>query len=102
MKSEIGQTTAELDGAYKPRKYEIAGVDLYGERQDDGTVKLGPTPTIGDDHRTHLRAFPEEMLVEGVVYTLEFIKENHWPGREQLEKDDPSDMRLRICWGVYV
>lgn len=91
-----------MSETYTPKRGEVAGLDLYGERQDDGTIKLGSAPSMGDDHRTHVREFPEEIEVEGVVYTLEFVKENHWQGREQLEKDDPSDMRLRICWGVYV
>jgi hypothetical protein len=102
MKSEIGQTQDELDSAYKPKKFEISGFELYGERQDDGTIKLGYTPSIGDDHRTHLREFPKEVLVEGSVYTLEYVQENKWPGRAEVENSDPDDMRLRICWGVYV
>ncbi len=94
-------TEDETSGAYVPKKFEISGVSLYGERQDDGTIKIGTAPTIGDDHRTHVREFPETILVEGVVYTLENVAQNEWPGRTQLQAEDPSNIALRICWGEY-
>jgi len=79
---------------YIPKKYEIAGFELYGERQDDGSIKLGAS-----SETTHLPAFPEQVEVCGVVYTLECVTENEWDGRDSCSPDDP---RLRICWGVYV
>lgn len=87
---------------YTPKRGEIAGVDLFGEIQKDGTIKLGSAPRLGDDHRTQVREFPEEIEVEGVVYKLEDVRKNTWHGREQVEKDDPDDPRLSIVWGVYV
>lgn len=84
---------------YKPRKFEIAGVDILGERQDDGSIKLGAEPSIGPDTRTHLPAFPEKIDVEGVTYTLEDVRENDGKWRETAPPDHPG---LRLCWGVYV
>ena len=85
--------------AYAPRKYEIAGFDLLGERQDDGSIKLGSKPRFSPDDRTHLPAFPEEVEVGGIVYKLEFVKENQGEWRKTAPPDHPG---LRICWGVYV
>lgn len=87
---------------YAPKPGEVAGFDLYGERQDDGSIKLGTASTIPEvpDNRTHLPAFPDNVEVLGRVYTLEFIRgndEGEWAKTAPV--DDP---RRRICWGVYV
>jgi hypothetical protein len=88
-----------VGGVYRPDAYEIAGFDLCGERQSDGSIKIGFfRPGLPDD-RTHLPAFPEQVQVEGVTYELEFVKENEWEGRAHA---DPDDDRLKLCWGVYV
>lgn len=92
------------EDAYVPEPWEIAGFDLFGERQDDGSIKLGSRSQVPGfpDTRTHLPAFPEAVAVVGVDYTLEFVKENEWEGRAEVEKANPDDPRLRICWGIYV
>lgn len=90
---------------YVPKEWEIAGFDLFGERQDDGSIKLGhhnPNLPGLPDKRTHVPAFPKEVEAFGAVYTLEFVKENEWEGRAEVEKNNPADPRLRICWGIYV
>lgn len=87
---------------YQPKPFEVAGVDLIGERQSDGSIKLGSASRFGPDTRTSVPAFPEEIEVCGATYTLEYVKENDWAGRKALEQSDPNDPRLRICWGIYV
>jgi len=89
---------------YAPKPWEIAGFELYGERQDNGSIKLGTHDPASQlpDQRTQVPAFPEKVEVVGVVYTLEFVKENNWGGRKRVEKNDPANPLLRICWGVYV
>lgn len=86
--------------AYRPQKYEIAGIDLFGERQDDGTIKLGPrmqvTGTRTPDNRTQVSDFPDEIEVEGVTYVLEEIRLN------RVECNlSPGHPGYNIEWGVY-
>ncbi len=79
---------------YEPKPYEIAGVDLIGYRQPDGKIQLGSSPKNG----TLLDDFPKSILVQGVVYTLEFIKKNDGePGH--LPANHPGK---NIEWGIYV
>lgn len=56
---------------YKPKKFEIAGFELCGWKLDNGDVVLGPS-CLGD--RTVVPAFPEQVDVLGVVYTLETVE----------------------------
>ena len=67
--------------AYKPGPYEIAGFDLYAERQDDGTLLIG----FGEV-KPRLTDFPAEVELLGATYTLEDVRKNS-PGT--------------IEWGVY-
>lgn len=77
---------------YKAKKYDLAGFDLFGRRQSDGTIMLGigSNPTPMDD-------FPKEVEVLGVVYTLEYIKKNDDP-LGKLANDHPGK---NIEWGIY-
>ena len=86
-------------GTYHPKAFEIAGFDLFGERQSDGSIKLGAKPRLGPDDRTHLSAFPEKVRVQGATYELEFVKENLDGQGNRLPPDHPGH---NICWGVYV
>lgn len=85
--------------AYQPKPMEIAGVDIVGERQSDGTLKLGTASTVLPDTRDAVDAFPEEVEVCGATYTLETVRKN---------KDDfpavvvPGHPGYNIEWGIYV
>lgn len=79
---------------YQLRPEDLAGFDIYGSRNNDGTITIGHAePTV------RLPAFPDKVEVLGNVYTLEAVTENDGMWRENAEPNDP---RLRICWGVYV
>ena len=81
---------------YEPKPFEIAGVDLYGERQDDGTVLIGSS---NHGPATPLPDFPSELKVAGAVYTLEYIKKN----RDEVPNVVvPGHPGYNIEWGVYV
>jgi len=75
---------------YIPKPAEIAGIDLYGLRQKDGSI------LIGEKNPTHLKDFPENIIVCDRVYGLESISKN---------KDDCSlsetDKGYNIEWGIY-
>lgn len=94
MMARTGNTTA-----YKPQPFEIAGVDLSGERQDDGTVKIGTKPNFGPDNRPNLPDFPEEIDVCGTIYTLEFIKKNRDEAPDVVVPGHPG---YNLEWGIYV
>jgi hypothetical protein len=90
-----------MPGPYIARPEDIAGFDLYGTRNNDGTITIGHSAP-----EVTLPSFPDEVELLGNVYTLEFVRENGDDGDGRIEKwrkeaasDDP---RLRICWGVYV
>lgn len=72
----------------------LAGFEVFGERQDDGSIILGHT-----EPKKTASEFPAAITVLGVTYTLEFVKENEFPSTINIPADDP---RRRICWGVYV
>lgn len=74
--------------AYQPNPGEIAGFDLFGRRQEDGTVKIGSN-TYPD--------FPQECRCEGMTYTLELIKKNKDEGNLA-----PGHPGYDIEWGIYV
>lgn len=91
----------EGSASYKLRGIDLAGFDIYGERQDDGKILIGHS-----GETLLLDAFPQEVEVLGYTFELEFIRENgkddsgavlEWA--KNVPADDP---RLRICWGVYV
>lgn len=84
------------DGVYEPKPFEIAGVDLFGRRQPDGTVLVGPSPS--GTGGTRLPDFPEKIRVCGAVYTLEFVRKNNQDGPAA----DPGHPGHDIEWGVYV
>jgi len=74
---------------YYPKQYDLAGFDIAGELQDDGTICL----SVGDT----VEAFPPEVKLLGVVYTLE----NTLLNREANDLQ-PSDPGYNLCWGQYV
>lgn len=91
---------------YKPKPYDIAGFDIYGERQPDGSIKIGAPPipdTVETDQRTHLPDFPESIEVCGAVYTLEYVKPNELSDelRARLSPERLAHNE-KICWGIYV
>lgn len=78
---------------YVPKPYEVAGFELMGYRQADGSIKLGP-----EGKGVHLPNFPKEVAAFGVVYTLERVKRNI-----DLAPDLPEDHEgYSIEWGEYV
>lgn len=79
---------------YKPQCYEIAGVNLIGYRQADGSVVLGD-----QTHGTHLPDFPEDIDVEGVTYSLEYVRKNR---EESPDIVVPGHPGYPIEWGIYV
>ena len=82
--------------AYQPKPFEIAGVDLFGRRQSDGSVILGGHPT---SNGTPMPDFPQEVEVCGAVYTLEFIKKNKDEAPDVVVPGHPG---YDIEWGIYV
>lgn len=91
--------------AYQPKPYDIAGFDIYGERQPDGSIKIGPPPAQPEsrDERTHLPDFPDSIEVCGAVYTLEYVKPNEISDkmRARLSPERLAHQET-ICWGIYV
>lgn len=85
--------------AHQPKPGEIAGVDLVGERQPDGKVKLGTASRILPDDREAVPDFPQEIEVAGAVYTLEFIRKNKDEAPNVVVPGHPG---YNIEWGVYV
>ena len=81
---------------FVPKAGEIAGFDMIGWKQTDGTFILGDK-TYG----RRVDEFPQEVHVCDVTYTLEFIK---WNTDEQSEEilATWTDEQKSICWGVYV
>ncbi len=67
--------------SYIPKPGEIAGFELIGYRQKDKSIRLGT------ESGTQLQDFPNEVVVNGMTYTLEEITKNSIPPIE---------------WGVYV
>jgi hypothetical protein len=74
---------------YKPQKYDLAGFDLVGYRQPDGSIRLGSKVIVSE--------FPPEVELIGVVYTLEEIVVNDKDGT--LSEDHPGK---HLMWGIYV
>jgi hypothetical protein len=60
--------------AYEPKPFDIAGFELIGYRQVDGTILLGAGGAKGQG--TPTADFPKEVTVCGATYTLENIKKN--------------------------
>lgn len=69
---------------------DIAGFELYGERQADGTILVG-TPPVGN--RRRLEDFPETIELLGMTYTLEEVRRN----RDMFPGPVPP-----IEWGLYI
>lgn len=80
-------------GDYKPKRYEIAGVDLIGYRQPDGSIRLGKN----DPDASRLPNFPKSIEVEGIVYTLELIRKN-----DERNSLPDNHSGKHIEWGTYV
>jgi hypothetical protein len=78
--------------AYEPKKGEVAGFDLVGHRQADGSIILGTPPTSES-----IPEFPEEVKAFGAVYTLEYIKKNDPDDKLPNEHSGKT-----IEWGIYV
>ena len=51
---------------FEVERYELAGFDLAGRRQEDGTIKLYLTDRVIDD-------WPKEITFHGPTYTLEKV-----------------------------
>lgn len=96
--------------AHKLKPHELAGFDVIGYRQKDGRIALGgsgsPLVKAMDAHLgvtpIVVDTFPEQIELLGVIWALEFVKENEWEGRAEVERTNPDDPRLSICWGIYV
>ncbi len=74
--------------AYTLKRSELAGFDVIGYRQADGTIKLG------SQNGTQLDDFPDEIELNGNVFALEEVKsQGHLPA------DHPGRV---IEWGIYV
>lgn len=83
---------------YQPEQYEVSGFELYGERQDDGTILLGFGP-----NRKPMDDFPKTVELTGSVYILEFVRPNKVSEEtRQRVGTERADKAERICWGVYV
>lgn len=81
---------------YVLRPEELAGFDVYGERQDDGSITLGSCGT-----KVNVPAFPQEVTIPGYgTYTLEGVRENS-EGMDP-QRFPPDHKGWRICWGIYV
>lgn len=76
---------------YEPKAGQIAGLELIGYRQQDGTIKLGT------QSGEHLENFPEEIQTPYGIFTLEFIKKN-----DEEDVLPPTHEGKMIEWGVYV
>ncbi len=66
--------------AYEPEPFEVVGFEIAAKRQEDGSLKTVTKETVFED------GFPEEVKLNGVVYTLENVK----------EQEDGN-----YCWGQY-
>ena len=72
---------------YEPKPAEIASFELFGRRLPDGRVQIGDSV----DNEV-MDAFPAEVKVCGIVYTLEDIKRN---------LDEDGNVIDNIEWGIY-
>ena len=73
---------------YIPKRGEVAGFELHGYRQPDGTIRLGSD----DKYGTALPEFPGLVEVAGAEYRLEYINQN---------VDAKGEVRNNMEWGVY-
>lgn len=74
---------------YLVRHTDLAGFDLIGRRQEDGTLKLGP---FGEGEQ--LDDWPEEAEILGKVFILEEVKKQDGPKVPENKRD--------VEWGIYV
>lgn len=77
---------------YEAKKGQIAGFEVIGYRQKDGSVQLG-NPENGDI----LTDFPNEIKTPYGIFQLESIKSND--EEDKLPNDHPGK---NIEWGIYV
>ena len=75
---------------YEPKPGEIAGFEIIGYRQPDGTVK------IPNEDAEAVLDFPEEVRVCGATYTLEGVNKNDEDGTMP---DDHGGKYIE--WGLY-
>lgn len=76
---------------FKVKTGQIAGFEVIGYRQKDGTIKLG------NQNGEQLADFPEAIETPYGIFTLELIKKN--------DKDNslpPGHEGKDIEWGIYV
>jgi hypothetical protein len=65
----MDEVVYDEENPYEPSPHEIAGFDLCGWKQADGTILLGSS---NDPNKaTRVDKFPEVVYVCGVMYTLE-------------------------------
>jgi hypothetical protein len=81
------------DRPYVPRVDDLAGVTLFGRRQEDGTINVGSDIVAA----INMPTFPEYIEVGGAKWALEGVTENTLPA------DAPPNHSGRgIVWGEYV
>ena len=80
-----GTCQESIRNAYKPKENDIAGFDLVGWRHSKEKLVIGAT-SKDDKKGTTMKNFPEEVSLNGNIYTLEYTKEQG----DGLE------------WGIYV
>lgn len=87
---------------FRPKPYQIAEFRLYGKLLEDGRIQIGEGPPH-NEYTDVLNEFPTEVIVCGVIYTLEEIEHNEitpeWAAGASAETRATAD---RIRWGVYV
>lgn len=83
------------DTPFEPKNGEVAGLELVGYKQADGTIRLG-------DYKRGkiLKEFPPCVRVAGAVYTLEEVK---WQADSWKPEDmkDWTEQQRTIGWGEY-
>lgn len=84
-------------------KPELAGFDLAGERQADGTIHLQTNPT--DEEPNPVEEWPREATFQGDyhTYTLEYVRKQTDDGVVKLDPDEAvGNTEEGREWGVYV
>ena len=66
--------------AYEHEPFEVVSIEIAAKRQEDGLLKTVTKETVFEDN------YQEEDKLNGVVYTLENVK----------EQEDGN-----YCWGQY-
>ena len=82
---------------HSPKQEDIVGVTLVGWTHLNGTMTLGGTGrvTMIDDKiydpGDTVQSFPDEILVDGYIYTL-----------EEVRTPDHDDLYPVLTWGIYI